>query len=141
MSYELTLEKAGAKVLAFKEVGSYQGDWMAIVEYNSQKAAVEGSYGSCSGCDAFEGEFGYGSEVKFEDGKYIKNYDEEATEEEYNAYQQRLADFGKSYLDVLMTEFDLQNWLDNNPKSEDGYSFDEDKRELYQWGLDQLKNS
>ena len=53
MSYELCLEKAGAKVLEFKKFGSYQGDWLAFVEYKGQKGIVQGSYGSCSECDTF----------------------------------------------------------------------------------------
>ena len=34
MGYMASLEMAGAKVLSFKEFGSYQGTWLAIVEFN-----------------------------------------------------------------------------------------------------------
>jgi len=58
MSYTLALEKAGATVLAYEAFGDYQGHWYAVVEYEGRRFMVSGYYGSCSGCDAFEGEFG-----------------------------------------------------------------------------------
>lgn len=57
MSYESALESAGAEVIKFSYFGSYQGDWWAKVEYLGSVGWVKGSYGSCSGCDAYEGEF------------------------------------------------------------------------------------
>ena len=84
MSYRESLEAAGAKVLEFSTFGSWQGEWVALVEYNGEVGWVQGSFGSCSHCDAFEAEFGY-------EDCYDENYDK------------RLADFGKSYLDGLMT--------------------------------------
>lgn len=62
MSYEEALGAAGATVIDFKEFGSYQGDWWALVRFNGQVGFVTGSYGSCSGCDAFQAEMGYGDE-------------------------------------------------------------------------------
>ena len=84
MSYEMCLEKAGAKVLAFQEFGSYQGEWYALVEYKGDRGWIEGSYGSCSGCDAFESEFGY----------------HDGTDEQY-------AEFGRSYLETILPQ-DIQ---------------------------------
>lgn len=80
MSYESALEAAGAKVLAFETFGDYQGTWVAKVEYNGEVGYVEGSYGSCSGCDAFEGEFGY-----------------------CDPSPEALAAFGKAYLDGVFS--------------------------------------
>lgn len=74
--YVAALEAAGAKVLAFQEFGDYQGTWIAITD----RGVFSGSYGSCSGCDAFEAEFGY------------EDYDKPD-------YQERLAAFGQTYLD------------------------------------------
>lgn len=37
MSYKKCLEIAGAKVIAYEEFGSYQGDWIAVVEYKGVK--------------------------------------------------------------------------------------------------------
>lgn len=101
------LEAAGAKVLAFQEFGSYQGDWWAKVEYQGKIVWVNGSYGSCSGCDAFLAEFGYNEKIEPNEGKFYRDnmwYDpeEEITEDEANIinseWERRLADFGKSYL-------------------------------------------
>ncbi len=80
MSYQSALEAAGAKVLAFESFGSYQGEWLAFVEYNGERGWVQGWYGSCSGCDAFEAEFGWGAG-------------------EEGDYEARLANFGRGYLD------------------------------------------
>lgn len=76
--YVRALEAAGVKVLAFEEFGSYQGDWWARVE----GGFVTGSYGSCSGCDAFEAEFGWNSD---------------------EAPQEKLAEFGRPYAEDVLT--------------------------------------
>jgi hypothetical protein len=81
MSYREALEAAGAEVLAFKEFGSYQGDWIAKVSYEGDTFFIRDYYGSCSGCDAFEAEVGY-------------DFNPDRTE-----YTQRVAAFGKEYLE------------------------------------------
>lgn len=83
MSYEKALEAAGARIVAFEYFGSYQGEWWALVEFRRARGWVNGSYGSCSGCDSFEAEFGYG---------------------EREANHDNLADFGQVYLDTLLTQ-------------------------------------
>ena len=88
MSYKSAIEAAGAKVLEFKDFGSWQGEWVALVEYKGEVGWVQGSFGSCSHCDAFESEFGLGLD------------EESETEVQYQA---RLASFGESYLGGLMT--------------------------------------
>lgn len=60
MSYQSALESAGAVVHAYEEFGSYQGDWYAKVTHNGVTGWVSGSFGSCSGCDAWEAEFDTG---------------------------------------------------------------------------------
>ena len=82
MSYQDALTAAGAKVIAFESFGDWQGSWVALVEYKGERGWVQGSFGSCDHCDAFQAEFGWF-----------------AKEEE--DYQQRLADFGRTYLDAL----------------------------------------
>jgi hypothetical protein len=57
--YARALEAAGAKVLAEKHFGSYQGTWVALIVYNGDVMWIKGDYGSCSVCDAFQAEFGY----------------------------------------------------------------------------------
>lgn len=53
-SYRRVLEAAGAIVRDFREFGSYQGDWFAVL---ADGTVIAGTYGSCSECDAFESEF------------------------------------------------------------------------------------
>ena len=81
MSYQQALEAAGATVSAFIEAGDYQGTWFARIGPDQW---VTGSYGSCSGCDAFQAEF-------------------DCCREELPDYQSRLAAFGQQYLDDVLT--------------------------------------
>lgn len=85
MSYAEALEAAGAVVIEFEEFGSYQGDWWAKVRYKGVEGWVCGSYGSCSGCDAFEAEFGWDARDR-------------------DDYKTRLAAFGAGYLEDLRTQ-------------------------------------
>lgn len=57
--YEWAMEMAGAKVMAYKSFGSYQGDWFAKVEYKDKTYWIKGGYGSCPGCDAWNAECDY----------------------------------------------------------------------------------
>ncbi len=80
--YRKALECAGVDVLEYEEFGSYQGDWLARVRFPSGDSYyVSGSYGSCTGCDAFEAEFGYID----------------------NEPQDQLSAFGRCYLTNCMT--------------------------------------
>lgn len=146
MGYSETLEAAGAKVLAFNEFGSYQGDWAALVEYNGETGFVFGSYGSCSGCDAFEAEFGWSDKPAMEDGKYYRNqytWDEsyQISKEEYDqklaAYEKRFADFGRGYLTQLSDRNIIQTRLDNLLKDD---WFSSEEREMLEWCLSLLDN-
>lgn len=112
MGYREALEATGARVIDFQSFGSYQGDFFAIVEYNGTKAVVHGTYGSCSGCDSFEAEFGY-------------SYEEDDTQ-----YKKGLADFGFRYIENAMT-------IDEAIKySEKEASWDMDAQKMIEW----LKN-
>jgi hypothetical protein len=84
MSYQEAMEADGAEVLAYQTFGDYQGTWIAKVKYGGVVGWVSGSYGSCSACDAFESEFGC-------------SYEDEPD------YKDRLALFGRSYLQHMMT--------------------------------------
>lgn len=89
MSYRSALVAAGAEILEFQEFGDWQGSWVALVEYNGERGWVQGSFGSCTECDSFQAEFGW----------------DDDTEEDY---EQRLADFGRPYLDgIVSTDFVL----------------------------------
>lgn len=78
--YASSLWASGVKVLAFEAFGSYQGDWWAKVQFpNGEIYFVNGSYGSCSGCDSFQAEFDY-------------------SDNEQPDYLHRLKEFGRDYL-------------------------------------------
>ena len=85
MSYQESLEAAGARVLDFAHFGDWQGSWVALVEYQGRRGWVRGYFGSCDYCDAFQAEFDWDSDFACED------------------VQERLAQFGRSYLDDLQT--------------------------------------
>lgn len=53
---ELLAHGLNLKLLAYKEYGSYQGDYIAILGDNDNVYLYRGSYGSCSGCDWLEAE-------------------------------------------------------------------------------------
>lgn len=143
INYEMTLEKAGARIIAFKEFGSYQGTWLALVENNGETGIIEGSYGSCSGCDACQAEFDEWNQPIEKNGKYYKDYgDEEITEEEWNEYwkkfDEKVINFGALYLHQGMnTKEYYQNKLDKiNAKNEDDWFSDEEK-EYCEWAVNQ----
>lgn len=125
--YQSALAAAGAKVLDFKEFGSYQGEWYAVVEYEGKKGLVCGSYGSCSGCDAFESEFGWNQgrcEPHEYNGEAAKTCQECAKVEA--TYQTRLADFGRGYLDLVEPEKAIQEASKN-------LSWDDGAQEAVDW--------
>lgn len=114
MGYEEALEAAGAKVHDFMESGDYQGTWYAIVEYKGETGLVTGDYGSCSGCDAFQDEFGW-------------------SDDEKDGYQERLADFGRQYLGNIVS-------FDNAIANVEQYtSWDLEADKLLEW-LKERKN-
>jgi len=119
MSYELAMEKAGATVHVFESFGSYQGDWWAKVTYNGKTGWINGSYGSCSGCDAFQAEFGGGGHYVGED--YESEYHSEYTDgfpfadcQKCADDIQKLADFGRSYLDYMLTQAEAEKRASEN---------------------------
>ena len=102
--YAKALSVAGAHVLNYKEFGSYQGDWWAKVRYQGNVGWVTGCFGSCSGCDAFEAEFGYG-ESWCEVHGYSHNKDCNKCKENEAKIKLELKSFGESYLaDILSQE-------------------------------------
>src|SRR5882762_8636559 len=89
MSYKEAIEFAGATVKAFESFGSYQGDWIAKVDFKGKIGWIQGSYGSCSGCDAFEAEFGYKDKAD-------------------SGYNDKLCNFGLLYLDNIVTQKQIE---------------------------------
>jgi len=112
MGYTEALKAAGAKVLLHKTVGSYQGEWVAVVEKDGEVKALHAYYGSCSGCDAFEAEFGYDihSYESHGDGTYFSNYDEGTWRDdcaECQNFKAKLKVFGEKYLAEAVPVADL----------------------------------
>ena len=103
MSYREALQAAGAEVLAFEYFGSHQGDWWAKVSYKGEIGWVQGAFGSCDHNDAFDAEFG-SMDAYCEEHKYEDKEDCQACREAGKKYDERLADFGRGYLDGLLTQ-------------------------------------
>lgn len=125
MSYELSLAAAGATVHEFKNFGSYQGDWWARVTLADGRSGwINGSYGSCSGCDAFEAEFGYGPEDSCNEHGYTHRSDCEACVRAKAEHQEKLARFGAGYLDGFLTDAEALAQAEKN------LSWDSDAAEM-----------
>lgn len=116
--YQTALEAAGAEVLCFESFGSYQGDWWAKVVYNGEIFWVHGHFGSCSGCDSFQAEFGY-NYGNCKEHYYLYDYDRDAAQCPECAlakveYQTKLAEFGKSYLNFGYTQIEAEKSASEN---------------------------
>lgn len=118
MSYELALEAAGCDVIEYVVFGSYQGEWLALVNHAGHRGVVEGSYGSCSGCDAFEAEFGW-------------------NDDERDDYQERLKSFGEGYLPALP----IAHYISQLEKRVSECEWDSEAKEMLEqvkrWSADQ----
>ena len=107
MSYQEALEAAGATVEHIEYFGSYQGDWLAVVTYKGVRGIIHSWYGSCTGCDAFQAEFGYnyGScdehygdlDPKCRECRRVKT-----------SYDKRLRAMGKRLLDGMLTSAEIE---------------------------------
>lgn len=135
MSYATALEVAGAVVLDFERFGDYQGSWYAKVQVGTEKFYVAGSYGSCSGCDAFEHEFDF-SDHDHEGGEYISAYClKNLTPDTCTAceeLQKALVEFGQSYLS------DPRTWESLWKYQEENSSWDSEAKNVMNW-LEKVK--
>lgn len=133
MSYEQALEAAGAVIHCFQQFGSYQGDWWAKITFNGVTGWINGSYGSCSGCDAFESEFGWNNgeceEHQYYCEEEIKNCPNCKIASE--KYYKKLADFGIGYLDWILTQSEAE------AKAGENIEWDFDAKEM----VDFIKNN
>ena len=105
--YQKALEAAGATVHAFESFGSYQGDWFAKVTFKGVSGWAHGSYGSCSGCDSFQAEFGNldtNCDVHRWDGITEETKECQDCAACSRKFQERTAAFGLTYLDPLLTQ-------------------------------------
>jgi hypothetical protein len=114
MSYEKALEAAGAKVLAFEQFGSYQGDWWALVETDDHIGWVHDYFGSCSHCDAFESDFGYGAVFEVGEHMWDRNGSRVATEADVAPWREKLRAFGAAYLENILTQQEAEKLAAEN---------------------------
>lgn len=124
MGYEEALIVAGAEVHCFEEFGSYQGDWWAKVTYEGNVGWVNGSYGSCSGCDAFQSEFDYSSHECNGKRHYADDTDFNENCETCQSNKIRLIAFGKEYLTRIYTQEEAEKEASSN------ISWDSDAQEM-----------
>ena len=114
-SYEGALQAGGATVHKFQQFGSYQGDWWALVTFNGTTGWIHGYYGSCSGCDAIQAEFGYSDpacsehEYEYEAQKNCESCAKARAEGET-----KYAAFGRGYLDDLLTQEQAEKMAGEN---------------------------
>lgn len=108
MEYDDTLRIAGATVHCYKTFGDYQGTWLAKVTYNGVTGWIRDYFGSCSGCDALQDEFGYSDHQHEGKGyNYISTFN---LLEKYDAncpqcvrLMEKVKAFGRGYLDDIKT--------------------------------------
>lgn len=113
MSYQEALEAAGAEVIEFGRFGSYQGDWWAKVRVGEQLGWINGRYGSCSGCDAFQAEFGW-SDDGCNKHEYAAKDDCVDCLKVKADYNDKLKAFGSSYLDCLISQDEAEKEASRN---------------------------
>jgi glutaredoxin len=92
------------------------------VRYDGKVGWVTGSYGSCSGCDAFEGEFDYATH-DVDEGDEFERYEVQHDPMDEGFYEgcdqcvdlkKRLIEFGKSYLDNIMSQEEAEKEAEAN---------------------------
>jgi len=84
MSYETAFAAVpDCQVVWAEYFGSYQGRFLAKIIYKGETLFLHDWYGSCSGCDSFEAEFGLDDDSKPD-------------------YQERLAAFGLPYVESAL---------------------------------------
>lgn len=108
--YNAALTAAGATVLNMFIGGSYQGTWLARVRHPEKgEGWILDYYGSCTGCDAFEAEFGFDrhSYDKHDANVYVEDANFVEGCEECDALKARLVKFGEGYLADLKTELEI----------------------------------
>ena len=138
MGYRSAVEATGAIVHEYEQFGDYQGTWGMIVTHEGKRCLIMGAFGSCSGCDAFEAEFGYNDQPREENGKYYTNQygNNEITKDQYDDlisnYNERLSNFGKHYLETVWDKWDIENRLKNI--SDDEW-YDKEIKDLLNWAL------
>lgn len=130
--YAEALKAAGAEVLGFEMAGGWQGNWVALLRVGGELKALTGYYGSCSGCDAYQAEFGFESHVVVDHGG-AETWHEPEDPDHFVAgcakceeWRQKLAAFGAKYLAVAKAPSTV---LDTLVREANEYE-DEERRNL-----------
>lgn len=125
MSYSEALEAAGAIVHEYRQFGSYQGVWIAVVtDPDGITGMIRDYYGSCSGCDAYEATCG--TMYCYDD--YKEDHDQ-TTCETCIAVKAALKDFGAKYLSCVQSPESLaEYYLEDSYWSD--YSEDADQARM-----------
>jgi hypothetical protein len=111
--YHWVLEEAGAKVFAFQDFGSYQGDWLAKVEYKGKQGWIRDCYGSCSGCDSFEAESRYENRTKKEWHDFATAFAKDYLDE-IRSWEEVYAEFTKEEEDWDTDRKEIVKFLEEN---------------------------
>lgn len=130
MGYCESMELAGATVHAFENFGSYQGDWWAKVTYRGVDGFVHGAFGSCSGCDSFQAEFDCEGHECGDDKYFTPAWNLDRLSESCEKCQdvkRRMAEFGESYLDGIMS------YDEAIAKASENLEWDMDAKEMVEW--------
>lgn len=120
-SYEDIIRRIYDEVLFYKEYGSYQGDWLAKVKKGDEEFWLWGWYGSCSGCDWFQGEANYPQYWDFEDSDFDCFFEKVKKET-----KRLIKLFVDDYDANKFTKEELMTYLENTLKEWD----DDDQREM-----------
>lgn len=127
MSYESALRAGGATVFDFQSFGSYQGDWLALVEFNGVRGFVHGSFGSCSDCDAWESEFGDLWNEDHCDAHDEFTHDCAACAERFLYFKAKVEQFGLDYLREMKTHAEALKGASRN------LDWDSNAKEMVDW--------
>ena len=85
--------------------GSYQGNFLCKIQKAGETLYIYDSYGSCSGCDSFQAEFGWSTYYYESEG---------VTQEERLAHvKQRMAKWSFSYIESALPLQQMMNYLQN----------------------------
>lgn len=76
-SYRIISWSKNQESIFYQVWGDYQGEWLLVSRDDKSYFFYHDYYGSCSGCDAYEAEFGFGgftSMINSEDGTKLAEY-------------------------------------------------------------------
>lgn len=116
------------KLLAYEEFGSYQGDYIAILQDGERIKIFKGRYGSCSGCDWLHGERNWDTD-EIEDEKIV----------DYVKDDKPFLELDRAKVEVIVNSDDPAAYFPANTREDyDDWNWNDIKR-LMQEALDPSK--